>query len=246
MGGSQQNTTTTNTGSADPNVKSTVDQLLGGVGQAYTAGPQVFQSSLYSPNGATTTGAENAALTASDNPTYAGGVQGGINYDSSLASGNAGVNDPTYQALRAKNANDAQVLANGEFNNSGRLGGGSNAIAVGTGVTNALDQMDYTQYQNGIQNAFTAQNQLPNLYQSSLLPSATQGSVGAAQDANAQATLLGANDLFSRNANAKTDLLAKLSSILAGTAGSAGTTSTTSTPATPWYQGLLGTVGALL
>jgi hypothetical protein len=245
MGG-QNNTTTTTQAPTDPTVTSTVDQLLGGVQSAYSAGPQTFQSSLYSPTGATTAGAESGMLSASNNPAYSGAVQGGINFDSSLASGGGGVGDPTYQALRSKNANDAQTLVNGQFNNSGRFGGGSNAIAVGTGVTNALDQMDYQQYQQGIQNAFTAQNQLPGLYNSSLAPSATQGSVGAAQDANAQGILTGSADLFNRNANAKTDLLAKLTSILGGNAQTSGSTATTSSPATPWWQSALAIGGALL
>ena len=87
---------------------------------------------------------------------------------------------------------------------------------------------------------------MPSLYQGALAPSATQGAVGAAQDANTQAALLGQNDLFRRTADSKTDLLAKLSSILAGTGGQAGTTTTQSSPATPWWQSALAIGGTLL
>ena len=51
MGGSQNNTSTSSTASTDPNVTKTVDQLLGGVQDAYTKGPQVFNQSLYAKPG---------------------------------------------------------------------------------------------------------------------------------------------------------------------------------------------------
>jgi hypothetical protein len=247
MGGSQNNTSTTSSASTDPNVTKTVDQLLGGVQDAATAGPHVFNQSLYSPAGATTQGAQAGALAASGNPTYTSGITGAISSLGNAAAGNDyGTNDPGYANLRAKAGDDALKTINGAFNNSGRFGGGSNAFAAGQGVTNALSGLDYQNFQNDRAFQQSSAAALPGLYQGALAPSATQGAVGAAQDANSQATLLGQNDLFTRQNQAKTDLLAKLSSILAGTGGQAGTTTTTSQPAPPWYQSALGLAGSLL
>lgn len=250
--GDQQNTSTSTSGSANPQVTATLNKLLGGLNTAYSAGaPPVFNSSLYTPAGATTQAGWSSALTAANNPTYSGDINSAISSVGNAAAGNDyGTNDPGYAALRTKDANDASVLANSEFNNSGRLGGGSANIALGTGITNALSSLDYTNFQNDRAYQQSSAALLPQLFQSSLLPSSTEGAVGAAQDANQQGILQGNYDLSQRTNNNQTDWLAKLSSILGGQAPVAGTTTTQSTPATPWWQSLLGggvsLAGALL
>ncbi len=244
MGGETNTSTNTSTSApSNPNVTATLNKLLGGVSSAYDAGaPATPNYSTFSPAGSTTQNAWASSLGAANNPAYSNAVQGAINYSGGLAGGQSGLQDPTYQALRAKAGNDAQVQLNGQANAAGRLGGGLPNQALGQGVTNALAGLDYQQYQNGIQNSFQAQNQLPGLFAASQAPSATQGAVGAAQDLNSQGILSGNYDLANRKNNNQTDWLSRLSGILQGNAQSAGTTntSTSSTPATPWWQSALG------
>lgn len=226
--GDNQTTTTNTSGPSDPMVKSTLDQLLGtgssGLQGILAGGP------TYTGPGSTTTSSWQQALAAAGNPAYASGVSGALTDQAAKASGqDIGVNDPTYQALRTQDANDALSTVNGVFNNSGRFGGGSNAMAAGTGVENALDNLDYTQMQNGQQQQQQAITNLPNLFTALQAPSATAGAVGSAQDAATQA-----------GANQNLTFSQQLSQILGGLTPSAGTTSTSTAPATPWYQALLG------
>lgn len=242
MASEDTQTSTSSTGSSNPMVTSTVNKLLGGLGSAYDAGaPPTFNSSLYSPAGATTTAGWNSALQASQNPDYASAAAGTIKSLGTAASGgDYGQLDPAYATLRSNAANDAQTLINGQFNNSGRFGGGTNASKVSEGVTNALAGIDVNQLNNDRAFQLSAAGALPGAFQSSLLPSSIQSGVGAAQDANQQGILQGNADLQQRQANNQTDWLAKLSSILSGNAGTAGTTTTSTQPSTPWWQSALG------
>lgn len=285
-------TTTSSTGSSSPVIRATLDKLFGGLGKAYDAGaPPAFNSSLYSPAGATTQAGWSSALTAANNPDYKAGIGTATKYENGLLRGGgltggqksalmnttalggqyAGLADaygqdaPGYQALRDKVSNDTLSSVNSVFNNSGRFGGGSNAKAAGEGVSSALSGLDYTNFTNdinnryrsldsqhgvnsdifnmdqtGVGNAQTAANMLPQLFQSSLLPSAAMGTVGAAQDANRQGILQGNYDLFNRQHGNNLDWLSKLGGIVTGAAGSGGTTTTQTAPATPWWQSLLG------
>lgn len=96
--------------------------------------------------------------------------------------------------------------------------------------------------QQGVNNAFAAQTMLPGLFSAAQLPAAAYGAIGAAEDADKQAALMGRYDLQQRQANARSDQLAKLSSILSGNAAASGstTTATNTTPTTPWWQTGLG------
>jgi hypothetical protein len=87
-----------------------------------------------------------------------------------------------------------------------------------------------------------ATQMLPSLYSAAQLPAATIGAVGAAQDADKQAGLMGRYDLKTRQDNSVTDWLAKLTSISSGNAQAGGMTNTqTDTrPSTPWWQSALG------
>lgn len=248
MSGGGTDTSTSSTASSNPDVNKLISQLSGGLGAAYTAGaPKTPQYSTFSPAGATTQAGWASALGSAANPDYASGVNGAIKSFGNIASGNDfGTNDPGYAALRAKAGNDALTSVNTVFNNSGRLGGGSNVQAAGEGVTNALAGLDYTNYQNDVARQQQAASALPGLFSASQQPAAAQGAVGAAQDTNQQGILSGNYDLAQRNNNQQIDWLAKLSSILNGTAGSAGTTTTNSTPSTPWWQSGLSLAGSLL
>lgn len=239
------------TGSSDPAVKATLDKVLGGVNTAVDAGaPPAFNSSLYSPAGGTTTAGWNSALTAANNPSYSTAIQKTIDsLGKAAGGGDYGTNDPAYATLRANAGNDALTSVNGVFNNSGRLGGGSNVKSAGEGVTNALAGLDVNQLNNDRAFQLSAASALPGAFQSSLAPSAVQSGVGAAEDANSQGILQGNADLQKRQANNQTDWLAKISAILNGNAQVGGTTSTTTSPApqqTPWWQSALGLgIGAL-
>lgn len=239
-GGTTQ--TSTSSAPADPNVTATLDKVLGKVGGAVDAGaPPIFNSSLYSPSGATTTAGWNSALTAAANPGYSTAINNTINsLGTAAGGGDYGTNDPAYAALRAKAGDDALKSVNGVFNNSGRLGGGSNVQAAGEGVANALGSMDVNQLQNDRAFQLSAASALPQAFQSSLAPSAIQTGVGSAMDANNQGILQGSADLQQRQAQQQTDWLSKISAILNGNAQAGGTTSTTTQPATPWWQSALG------
>lgn len=92
--------------------------------------------------------------------------------------------------------------------------------------------------QQGVANTFAAQNQLPQLLAGGQLPASYMGAIGAAEDADRQAALMGRSDLWERQYNSQSDLLAKLSAILSGNAAAGGQTSTQTSiePATPWWQ----------
>lgn len=246
MGGGQETTTST-TGSASPVIRGTLDKLFGGLSSAYDTGaPPVFNSSLYTPAGATTQQGWTSTLNAAANPDYAAGTAGAIKSLGNAASGGAyGMNDPGYAALRQNAINDTQTAVNSQFNNSGRFGGGTHVGKLGEGISNTIAGLDYNNFQNDRNFQLSAANALPGAFQSSLLPSALQGSVGAAQDANQQGILQGNYDLFNRTNNNKTDWLSKLFSLGTGGAAAGGTTTTNTQPSTPLWQSLLGTgIGA--
>jgi len=239
--GSSTNTTTSSTAPSNPNITATVNKLLGGVNSAYSAGAKTFDKSLYTGAGDTTKDAWASSVAAASNPEYAAGIKGAIADFGDIAAGNRyGTDDPGYAALRSKVANDTLTDVNSWYNAAGRLGGGSNVNAASSGLADALAGLDYTNFQNDQARQERAAQMLPTLFNAGQLPSATIGTVGAAQDADQQAARQGEYDLFTRKANANTDLIAKLSSILAGNAATSGSTTTQTSPSTPWYQGLFG------
>lgn len=223
--GSTTQTSSSSTAPASAAVKATVDKLATGIGNAFTPG-----GSLYVAPGANTTGGQAASLAAAQNPLFANDVNGAIQSFGNIAAGNDyGTNDPGYAALRSQVANDTLTGINSAFNNSGLFGSDSNMRAAGEGLGNALAGLDYSNFQNDQQRQLQAAGLLPQLFQTAQLPGSIQQSVGAAQDAAAQAEKAG-----------PTDLLAKLTAIANGTAGAGGTTTTNVQPGTPLYQTLLG------
>lgn len=181
-------------------------------------------------------------------------------------------NSDAYQTLRTNAGNDALTNISAQFNNNGRFGGGSYAQSAGEGVTNAYAALDYQAMQDaintqlaalagqqgsttqsfnmgqtGVTNAAAAQASLPDLYNSMLLQTNTEGAVGSAMDADAQAQLLANYDLWQREQDANKDNLSWASSVLQPTSGSS---TTGATSEIPWYQSILGlgisAAGALL
>jgi hypothetical protein len=239
----QTATNTSTTTPTNPHVTATTNNLLSKLDSATNAGVPVNNVSLFSPAGATTQGAWKSSLDAANSPDYMSSVNGAIKSFGNAAAGNDyGMNDPGYAALRQNTIDDTQSAVNGQFNNSGRFGGGTHVGALGEGIAKATSALDYGNFQNDRQWQAQAAGFLPSLYAARQAPSAIMGAVGSAQDANAQGRLLGENDRIQRVQGAPWDTLGRASSILNGTAGASGntTTNTSTQPQTPWWQSALG------
>lgn len=130
------------------------------------------------------------------------------------------------QSIADQQAGIGQQGANNQF---GALQGQGNTASQAFGMG-----------QQGVNNIFSGGNALGGLYQSSLLPSATQSAVGGQQDADAQAKLLAQSQLFNGQQNNQLDWLSKLSSIFSAQAPYGGTQATETKPGTPLWQTLLG------
>lgn len=168
--------------------------------------------------------------------------------------------DPNFQSLIDRAANGTAADINASIGADGRYGSdvhvGALTDEIGALRTNAavgernmqlgrqrdaLAAIEGTR-QQGVNNAFGAQAALPGLFSAKAAPSAAIGAVGAARDANEQGILSGRYDLATRQSNAWTDLIAKLTSAAAGNAAGSGTStvSTSTQPVTPWYMSALG------
>ena len=219
----------------NPDVNPTLSTLLKGVQNEYAATPKgfYFDKPLYAGTGATTDNALSTILAGANNPAAGQAFGNTFNEVSDIAAGKRfGMNDPGYAALRAKVGSDTLLGTNRAFNESGLFGADSNQRSAGEGLANALAGLDYGNYQNDIARQERAQASQAGAFQNTLLPGQAALGVGQLQDADAQAALQAESDLALRKANAPTDFLAKLSSILAGNAASGGSTSTTTSPVT--------------
>lgn len=228
----------------NPSYKLALDQAMG------------YDSALLGSGGLTSGQSQDIATTKSIADAYGqiGATAGDV------------TNSDAYKTLRANAGDDALTGISAQFNSNGRFGGGSYAQAAGEGVTNAYAALDYkamedainTQLaalsgqqgsttasfgmgQQGVANQAATQASLPDLYNSYLLPTQTEGAVGSAMDADAQAQLLAQYDLWSREQNAGKDNLSWASSVLQPTSSS-GTTGATSE--TPWWQSALALGGS--
>lgn len=94
------------------------------------------------------------------------------------------------------------------------------------GAQQGAAQSAFGMGQQGVNNAMAAQAALPGLYQASLAPMQAALAAGQMQDADRQAQLQAQYEQRTRAAQAPTDYLAKLSSLLAGNAATGGSTST--------------------
>jgi hypothetical protein len=220
-----------------------------------------WQNTLNASNNPAFTGAVNKGLG------YAGSLAGGSGPSLTeqnlmgVANGNyLNGGDPYFEQNLAKTLNETSSGINAGLGASGRLGSNLQLQSLSEGlgnVSNAARSQQYQterdrqvqalgaiegQRQQGVGNAFAAQAALPGLYQAGLMPSQVQGQVGAAQDADALARRQGDYELFSRQANGQTDLLAKLSSILAGNASASGSTTSKEVP---WWQVGLGAASTI-
>ncbi len=240
------------------NVQPTLDMLLKGLQSEYKGGVDVFNKSLYSPVGQ---GTQNAWAQGTKN---ANGLISGGGFNSAQQGAMSGTqalggqygalgqaydpNSPAYQQLRSKVQNDTATGIYSDFNNSGLFGSDVNMKSAGQGIGDALAGLDYGNMQNNINNQYRSLDSQKGIYDT-LFGQGQQGilnkndaigqlaGIGAGQDANRQAQLLGENDLFRRQNDSGWEALTRGSSILSGTAGVGGSTSSSSVP---WWAALLG------
>jgi len=246
-------TSSESTAPSNPNVQPTVSKLLQGLQSQYDAGVPVFQKSLYPGVSDTTrsawgqgTGAANSLIGSGGfNPTQknALGVIGGL--------GDAYSQDaPGYSTLRSNLMDDAVKNVGAGFTASGRFGGGSYVDTATKSAVDAVAPLDYTNYQNNINNKYRQGETLFSMGQQGLLNQqgalGALGAIGSAQDADMLAARQGENDLFRRQNDSGWERLARSSAILGGTAPYGGQESSQSVP---WWAalggGLATTAGAL-
>lgn len=251
MGASDDTQTTSSTSSTaptNPDVVAATSKLAKGISTAYDKGPQVFNQSTFAGAGGTTQDAWQKALQAANIPGYDANVSGAVDSLGKTASGAyVGSTDPKFEAALDRASNGLTADVNASIGADGRYGSNVHTQAltdqVGALRTNA--ELGNLQQQKADQLA--ALQALPGAFSAKQLPASTVGAVGAAMDANSQGNLTGQYDLATRQGNAWTDLLAKLTSAAGGNAANSGsvTNNSTTSPTTPWWQGLISTVGSL-
>lgn len=224
--GDNNETTTSTTGFQNKDLTGLLSQLSKGIGSTYQTG-----GSTYTAPGANTLASRTSSLSAAGNSDYSSGLADALKSYSNRAAGNElGVNDPLYAAQRAQLTDDVLTSTNTAFNNSGLFGSDQNQFQAARGLATAQGALDTAQRSESYGRQTEAANMLPQLLQSSLLPSSLQGSVGASEDADAAA-----------KANGGLNYQSQYAQLLAALAGSSPTTTSTTTPTTPWWQSLIGT-----
>lgn len=223
--GSSTQTSSTTTGPQNKDVNALLSTLAKGINTSYQPG-----GTTYVAPGSTTTGSWADMLTAANNSDFSGGLAGALSSYSNRAAGNElGQSDPSYAALRQRAIDDAITGTTAQFSGNGLFGSDRNQKLAAEGAGNAALGFDYKQYQDSMTRQAEAAKMLPELLQSSLMPSSVTGAVGASQDADAQA-----------RAGGGLDYLKQFTSILGGVSAAGPQTTTTKQPSTPLWQSLLG------
>jgi hypothetical protein len=251
MGGSTQTSTSTSSSApSNPAVNNTITSLAQGIESSYKAGaPAPFNESLYAGVGDTTRKGWDTSLASAYNPSYASGVGGAIDSYSKVARGDfLDGNDPAFQRDLSRTLDDTGADVNSFFGASGRLGSTPHVNDLVSSLGSVRDKAYMGERDRSRAYQTQAAQMLPSLYSAAQLPAATIGSVGAAQDADTQAGLMGRYDLQSRKDNALSDWLAKHTAISSGNAQAGGMTNTqvNTQPSTPWWMGATSLLGALI
>jgi len=251
MGGSTQTSTaTSSTAPSNPAVNSTITSLAQGIQGAYNKGaPDAFGESLYAGVGDTTRKGWDTSLASAYNPAYTSGVSGAMDSYSKVARGDfLDGNDPAFQRDLNRTLDDTGADVNSFFGASGRLGSTPHVNDMVSSLGSIRDKAYMGERDRSRAYQAQATQMLPSLYSAAQLPAATIGAVGSAQDADKQAGLMGRYDLKTRQDNALTDWLAKLTSTSSGNAQAGGMTSTqvNTQPSTPWWMGGVSLLGALI
>lgn len=227
MGGSDTQTTTQTSGLSNPAMNAAATTIGNQLNTQLNAGVKPFTGSLAPDLSSQTMAGVNALTNNPNNAAYGQGVTNAINQQSQIASGNFGA-DPT----RARLIDDVSTNTNAILQGSGRFGSGAHENALIDNVGGSLAQYDYGRQQQAIQN-------LPGLYQASMMPAGAQLQGGQIMDAQALAQANEAARLQDVTQNGGWNTLQRGASIFAGSAPVSGTTQTNTQPATPWWQGIL-------
>jgi|SRR6478735_5289998 len=232
MGGQTTNTTTQQSGLSNPQMDAAASTLGSMLNTQLQAGVRPYTGSLAPGLSAQTQAGVNSLYANPNNAAYGAGISNAIGQQAQIAAGNFGA-DPT----RARLVDDVSTNTNAILQGSGRFGSGSHENALIDNVGSSLAQYDYGRQQQAIQN-------LPGLYQASMLPAGAQLQAGQIMDAQALAQAQDAERIFDATNNAGWNTLQRGGSIFSGTAPVSGTTSTsTSSQQVPWWSSALG-IGA--
>jgi hypothetical protein len=232
MGGQTTNTTTQESGLSNPAMQAAATTIGNQLNTQLAGGVRPFTGSLAPELSSQTMAGVNGLTNNPNNATYGAGIGNAISQQSQIAAGNFGA-DPT----RARLIDDVSTNTNAILQGSGRFGSGSHENALIDNVGGSLAQYDYGRQQQAIQN-------LPGLYQASMLPAGAQLQGGQIMDAQALAKANEAARLFDVTNNAGWNTLQRGASIFAGSAPVSGTTQTgTQTTTQPWWAAPLG-IGA--
>jgi hypothetical protein len=260
-------TSSESTAPSNPNVQPAVSKLLQGLQSQYDAGVPVYQKSLYPGVSDTTNSAWAQGTGVASSLIGSGGFNGtqtgAMSTLRGLDAGYGGLSDaysqdaPGYSTLRSNLMDDAVKNVGSAFTSSGRFGGGSYVDTATKSAVDAVAPLDYTNFQNDINNRYRSLDSRAGLGQTIFgmgqqgianqnAAVSALGAIGSARDADMLAARQGENDLFRRNADAGWERLARSSAILGGTAPYGGQESSQSVP---WWAalggGLATTAGAL-
>jgi|GEM_PF-4456134 len=226
MGGQTTNTTTQTSGLSNPGMNAAATTIGNQLNSALAGGVKPYTQSLV-PDLSSQTQAGISGLTGNpNNSIFSQGISDTLRGQADIAAGNV-QND----ALRQRALDDALTASNSVFTSSGRFGSGSHAENMAEGATNALASLDYGRQQQAIQN-------LPGLYQASMMPASAQLQAGQLMDTYNTARAQDAERIWDATNNANWNTLQRGGSIFAGTAPVSGTkTSGTQTTDHPWWMG---------
>lgn len=228
MGGGGTQTSTQTSGLSNPAMDAAATTIGNQLNAQLAGGVKPFTGSLAPDLSSATMGGVNALTSNPNNAAYGQGITNSINQQAQIAAGNFG-DDPTRQRL----IDDVSTNTNAILQGSGRFGSGSHENALIDQVGGSLAQYDYGRQQQALQN-------LPSLYQASMLPAGAQLQAGQILDAQALTKAQDAERLFDVTNNAGWNTLQRGGSIFAGTAPVSGTTQSTTSPTAPWWQQVLG------
>lgn len=244
-------TSKSTTAPANPDVNPAVSKLMTGLQGQLGQGVAVYNKSLYPGVSDTTRSGWSQGTNAANSLIGSGGFNGqqssamgnlgGLNSGYADLAGAYDQDAPGYSTLRSNLMDDAVKNVGAGFVNSGRFGGSSYVDTATKSAVDAVAPLDYTNFQNGINNRYRSldsraglQQSLFSMGQQGLLNQqgalGTLGAIGSAQDADMLAARQGDNDLFRRTNDAGWDALSRGSSILSPTAAAGGSNTSTSVP----------------
>lgn len=209
------------TGLTNPAMQAAATTIGNQLNTQLNNGVRPYTGSLAPDLSAQTLAGVNGLSSNPNNATYGAGIGNAIGQQAQIAAGNFGA-DPT----RARLIDDVSTNTNAILQGSGRFGSGSHENALIDNVGGSLAQYDYGRQQQAIQN-------LPGLYQASMLPAGAQLQAGQIMDAQALSRAQEQARLFDAQNNQGWQTLERGAGVFAGTAPTSGSTTTQSQP---WWK----------